>query len=1220
MAKGLKAYGRLPFHDELQHSLPLPLAQLYLRAYNAKEASLLHNTAYYLWEASLKLLGSVAIVEYAKQPVQEPSIVSQIQALSRPSIGHWWMLIRSIVPVLANNGVFGFDEIDGLLFGGVRHDLERVEAMNRSLRKVLAMTSGTNSGVRLSDLFDNLVVYRNKVIGHGAHGLRPREYYQQIGERLYSGMGQLLKTLDVLGGRVMVYIADVRSLHTGDWLVDRYQLLGQKQKRLESFVVSAEYRNRLPSAQHVYLQLASTDASHLLDSGQLPELSSLHPLTIFDFDKENMSFINSRSGKRRVEYLCYFTGETSTKEELSGEFQDLLARSLRIPLESADVDEWADQGLDDGDSPEVEEEPNTENRIIGDFEILREIGRGGMGVVYRARQLSLNRQVALKCLLRVDDDKAEARFRREIRALGRVEHPNLVKVFTSGFEDNRLHYAMELIDGTDLGRLFNSIRTHTPHASEVTLKTWEKAFSTVVEDQIVETQPIEDEVDKEDSSESEPLDGMERPSEPVPVRKKLESVPRDYVRRVVDQMRQVAEAAHALHEVAVLHRDIKPDNIMVTLEGSRAVLMDLGLAQLADEVQGVTKSRTFVGTIRYSSPEQILSVGTLDRRTDIYSIGATLWELLTLEPMFGCTEETPLPEAMRRVQVEEPDSLRKWNNSVPKDLEAIVLKCLEKNASRRYETARDVARDLERFLNGEPVRARSISTPERTYRSIKRHPIRTLSALALLLTALFGGYGFVYATFAEQQKALFEDALQTVNFVFGEVTRDELRSNDDLHDAREKLLDYFERYSKEHSDDLEVLPAVASIHLKIADVSKDNAEQRGEAVRHLDEAIKLFERLNRESPGITEYLDKMAIAKTKMADMLRGERKYDEGKLEIKDAIRTLEELCQREPNNPNFRWHLGDAYHESAKLHDESATSTEDIRYARDLFLDGKENRRWADAGITSETRRSFEKELARSYGYLGDIELRLDEKNIVKAMQWYDEALRIRKKLVEEKWSDSDARFELSRSYGNSSRLSAKSGKDLAKAIQEESDSFDLLRSLIKERPNNVAYRLDFFWGGNSLAELYLDCNDHDNAQKVLDEMQDNLGKRGLLEDPAIVSAMLRMKTNRTKLAAATNNSEARTSELAEAMRHYKWLEEKNINLSDDDLYNLALTAALSHPPAADKVIGTLKTAIEEKGFRDFARLRRDVGFNSIRDRKDFKDFIAKLPNAAKAAVSGE
>ena len=219
---------------------------------------------------------------------------------------------------------------------------------------------------------------------------------------------------------------------------------------------------------------------------------------------------------------------------------------------------------------------------------------------------------------------------------------------------------------------------------------------------------------------------------------------------MVELVRQAALAAHALHEAGVIHRDIKPGNIVVTADGQQAVLMDLGLAQLADEVEGrLTRTRQFVGTLRYASPEQVLAVGRLDRRSDVYSLGATLWELLTLRPIYGATDQTPTPDLMRRIQYEEPGRVRKHHPAVASDLEAIVAKCLEKDANRRYTSAAELAADLGRWQRGELVTAQPLTLRYVAGKYVRRHRWRIAIAAGLVLLIAAG----IIAEYARMKQA-----------------------------------------------------------------------------------------------------------------------------------------------------------------------------------------------------------------------------------------------------------------------------------------------------------------------------------------------------------------------------------------------------------------------------------------------------------------------------------
>jgi serine/threonine protein kinase/formylglycine-generating enzyme required for sulfatase activity len=711
----------LCFDDALAQRLPLPLAQLYRRAFNAKNARDRHDAAYYLWEAGLKLLGAVAVAAYAECEHHDAALAEKLRALARPSVGHWWEFVRLLVPPLAGAGEGGFAAVrDVLLAGKPRDDLPRAAGLDATLVEVLEERKVTHSTVRPDQLFGRLVEYRNREFGHGAAGQRRPAHYEHVGRALLLGVADLLGRLDVLAGSRLLYVAEVRRRGDGSWLVERGDLSRELYQRIESLVLPADAADRLPRPERLYLQEAAATRPDAAG------LRLLHPLLVYDAEAGEVLFLNSRHGKSKVEYLSYSSGEQQDRAELAGEQRELLRRVLNVPAEAVAAEEWAarlaeEEGKEKADADEAE----LALRHLGDFDLVSKLGQGGMGVVYRAWQPSLRRQVALKELLRSGDPRAEARFAREIRALGQVDHPNLVKIYASGTEGERWFYAMELVEGTTLAAVCERLQDRGSSAAELDLPTWQEAVSTACE----ATRKAETPLGSAAGTAAVPAPPVAAPAEgprPGP------HTGRPYVRHVVDLVRQVCGAAQALHERGIIHRDIKPGNVMVTADGSTAVLMDLGLAQIADEVEGkLTKTRQFVGTLRYASPEQVLAVGRLDARSDVYSLGATLWELLALRPLFGATEQTPTPELMQRIQIEEPGRVRSCNAAVPRDLQAVVERCLHKDPRKRYGSARELGEDLGRFLEGRPVRARRVTGLERGWMWARRRP--ALAALAAVL-------------------------------------------------------------------------------------------------------------------------------------------------------------------------------------------------------------------------------------------------------------------------------------------------------------------------------------------------------------------------------------------------------------------------------------------------------------------------------------------------------
>jgi len=330
-------------------------------------------------------------------------------------------------------------------------------------------------------------------------------------------------------------------------------------------------------------------------------------------------------------------------------------------------------------------------RRFGDYDLLGKLGEGGMGVVYLARQRGLDRLVALKMppLALAQNEMAVARFKRETEALSRCEHPNVVKILSTGEEGGVPYYAMEYIEGADLAKVARALSTNDDFDAAVTTAS--------------------DQVKKE---RSELFDGlptlMRRFAEGDAAKNNPASAKRETksrVRRLAEIFRDAARGLHHLHERGVIHRDISPGNLMVTANDHRVLVMDLGLATLTDASQSLTKDKAAIlGKLRYMSPEQLQAgSAALDRRADVYSLGASLYELLTDQPFFDGDSSERL---MKQVMFEKPVPPEKAKPGLPKDLALIVSTATEKEVSRRYSTAQDFADDLDRWLNGEAIRAR----------------------------------------------------------------------------------------------------------------------------------------------------------------------------------------------------------------------------------------------------------------------------------------------------------------------------------------------------------------------------------------------------------------------------------------------------------------------------------------------------------------------------------
>jgi eukaryotic-like serine/threonine-protein kinase len=398
--------------------------------------------------------------------------------------------------------------------------------------------------------------------------------------------------------------------------------------------------------------------------------------------------------------------------DLADEIRDLFPALVMMEVAGSEV------GRTRGASPDASATFPMMQRQLGDYRMIREIGRGGMGVVYEAEQISLARRVALKVLPahRMLDSNQLKRFLREAQSAARLHHTNIVPVFEVG-EDAGIHfYAMQFIQGQSLDEVLWQLRQLSGR--------WQPGL---------QNSPAVGET------------GGARPTRPAvgagggshsAVHPAVPSVGtglcdasdgRSYFRRIAEIGVQAAEALSYAHRLGILHRDIKPSNLLLDIEGT-AWVTDFGLAK-SDDSDDLTRTGDFVGTLRYMAPERFQ--GWSDARSDVYSLGVTLYEMLTLTPAF---DESDRGRLIKLVLHENPPPPRKVERRLPRELETIVLKAIAKEPGQRYQSAGDFALDLQRFLRDEPIEARRASLRERGWLWCRRNP--TVAALTTFVAVL----------------------------------------------------------------------------------------------------------------------------------------------------------------------------------------------------------------------------------------------------------------------------------------------------------------------------------------------------------------------------------------------------------------------------------------------------------------------------------------------------
>lgn len=615
--------------------LPLPIARLLRRARNEKSPKGRHDTAYFAWEASLR-------VAVAAEPPAD------VQPLRVPSTGDW---ARAMA---ADDTPAHADEL---------------LAAYALMTEVGTGKASRPRSVTMRRLADIVPAYRNQVIGHGS--TRSATFYDDGFEILSKALTRAWADgLFWSESVTLVHVESVSVAPDGGRRARVFDLSG-----VASTVIDARGGTPVPDdilPHRLYLRDGDS-------------YRSLYPWLLFQEDErgERVWFFNGR--KRRPQYLDYVSGAALRGKQLTAAFPEV-AQHLDVVLTTSAP------ALADDSEPEDAE-------LYGDYRIQGKLGAGGMGVVYEAVHESLGRRVALKTLppAAADDPIALARFQREIAALAQCEHPNIVKILDSGAARDTYYYVMELVEGQHLG------------AAQL----------------------------------SDGRDGA------------------NHMRTVATLFRDAAAAVQHLHDLGILHRDIKPQNLMVTDSDQRVVVMDLGLAAVGDASQSLTLDKgSILGTLRYMPAEQLQrNLLRLDRRADVYSLGSTFYEVFTGTPFFDGDSEVRL---IQQVLHEQPVDPLKANSQVPADIATILRKATEKDPRLRYDSAEALQNDISAFLAGEPISARPPTLGYLLGLAIRRHKALALAIVAALVAALVGGGLFVQRerTVAAQQRALRESAEQ----------------------------------------------------------------------------------------------------------------------------------------------------------------------------------------------------------------------------------------------------------------------------------------------------------------------------------------------------------------------------------------------------------------------------------------------------------------------------
>jgi serine/threonine protein kinase/tetratricopeptide (TPR) repeat protein len=682
----------------------------------------------------------------------------------------------------------------------------------------------------------------------------------------------------------------------------------------------------------------------------------------------------------------------------------------------------------------------TETAILGDFRIVREVGRGGMGVVYEAEQMSLGRRVALKVLpfAATMDPRQLQRFHTEARAAAGLHHTNIVPVYGVGSERGVYYYAMQFIDGYTLADFI--ARQRQGPLSEV---------------------PTTDEAEARAAAASVPT--------VLPAAQATSATPRDtaYFRRAAEWGIEAAEALDCAHALGVVHRDVKPANLLVDTTG-RLWVTDFGLAQVQSDAR-LTLTGDLVGTLRYMSPEQALAKRVvIDHRTDVYSLGATLYELLTLQPVFGGTDRE---ELLRQIALEEPTAPRRLDRRIPAELEIIITKAMEKSPQDRYGTALELAADMRHFLEDRPILARRPTITQLANKWLRRHKGLARAGvvfLALTVAMLAGSTVWIWhekgqkeaALNAEKQARLDADAARAEETRRRQQTRQALDAMtsqlfDTLLSQQKKLLPehkeflrqtlkYYEEFALDTGQDEAARAGVANAHLRVAAI-RDKLGEVTEAEVTFCRARDLYAVLVAEFPSVDAYRLKLADCHNDLGLLFVHTGRSQEAAAAFGEAIALRKQLVAATPAVPLYRRELAKTYHNQGLMLISSSRLLEaEAALQQAVVLE--------EQLVAEMPTPLFLQALAGSFNLLANVLLRRSQ--LPAAESKYLKVLEIQERLAAEYPFFPDFRLELAQTNGNLGIVRMGLGQT-RKAESHFRKGLEVMQQLVAAFPAVTEYR---------------------------------------------------------------------------------------------------------------------------------------------------------------------